>query len=375
MRKSVVSVWSLILMGGIVQIAGALQADLLAVRAVQDAFSSWTIGIITAGFYVGYSCGPVAAPALIRRFGPVRTIVVGLSVAALTILLCGIFVAPLPWMGLRLASGFAISAAFVACESWINFRVDNRVRGRVFSLYLVMQMTGMTAAQLLFQAGGAKSLALFAIAGAIFLVGAAPVIAAAKSAPNAAPPEPFDLIGLFAVSPLGALVTIYAGVTWSILFAFGPVYAQREGFGTDGVSLMMALALAAGAFFQFPLGWLSDHAGRERTIGLMSVCAIAVALFGVWAEGHGTPFKFAAAALAGGFIFPLYGIAVAQTNDHVSASQRVAVAAGLLLLFGLGSIMGPLIAGGVFSLLGPAGFFEILAGVMTLCLATTAIRR
>lgn len=369
------SVWALLLMGGIVQIAGALQADLLAVRAVQDAFSSWTIGIITAGFYVGYASGPVAAPIVIRGWGAVRTIVAGLAVAALTILLCGIFVAPLPWIGLRLVSGFALSSAFVACESWINFCVDNRVRGRVFSLYLVMQMTGMTAAQMLFRASNAKSFSLFAIAGAIFLLGAAPVVVSAKSAPNEAPPEPFNLMRLFRISPLGALATVYAGVTWSILFAFGPVYAQREGFGTDGVSLMMGLALAAGAFFQFPLGWLSDHAGRARTIALMSGCGTAVSLFGILAEHHGAPFKFAAAALAGGFIFPLYGIAVAQTNDHVSAPERVAVAAGLLLLFGLGSIVGPLMAGGFFSLLGPAGFFEILAVIMALCLATTAIRR
>ena len=123
-----------------------------------------------------------------------------------------------------------------------------------------------------------------------------PVIYARKSAPDHAPPEPFGIVQLFFASPLGAIATVLAGVSWSIVFTFGPVYAQRSGFDLSQVSLFMALAMVGGAFIQFPIGWLSDAMGRRLTIALMSIGGVAVSLFGIWADGQGMTAKFVASA-------------------------------------------------------------------------------
>jgi len=44
------------------------------------------------------------------------------------------------------------------------------------------------------------------------------------------------------------------------------------------------------------------------------------------------------------FAFPLYTLSVAQTNDHVDPADYVEVAGGLLLVFALGAVVGPIIA-------------------------------
>ncbi len=256
---------------------------------------------------------------------------------------------------------FALSSLYVGAESWIHDRVANAQRGRVFSIYMVVQMIGLTAAQFLLSVGDPKSAAPFLLAAVLFLIGAVPVVVARHTAPRGAPPEPLHIGNLFRVSPLGASVTVIAGVSWSIVFTFGPVYAQKSGFDLQAVSLFMAAAMIGGAVVQFPMGWLSDAIGRRRTIAAMSAGGIAVSLFGLWADGQSDLMRFAASLLTGGIIFPMYAISAAHTNDAIAPQNRVAAAAGLILLFGLGSIFGPLLSGGAVTALGTGGYYIVLA--------------
>ncbi len=375
MRVAVASVFSVILTIFFIQTANGLQTSLLSVRAGYEAFPAWTIGIVMASYYVGYSAAPLASRTIIGRFGHVNVMVAGAVGAALAITAHAVFVTPVTWTVLRVVSGFALSSLYVGAESWIYDRVENKQRGRVFSIYMVVQMIAMTASQFLLNVGDPRSLVPFLLASVFFVAGAVPVSFARRTAPHRAPPEPFGIWRLFLASPLGAIATVLAGVSWSIVFTFGPVYAQRSGFSLFQVSLYMALAMIGGAVVQFPMGWLSDAAGRRATIVLMSVGGIAVSLFGLWADGQGMIAKFAASALVGGLIFPMYAISAAHTNDAIEPRNRVAAAAGLVLLFGLGSILGPLASGGVMSSLGPDGFYVVLASTLAMSLAAAVVTR
>lgn len=374
MRVALLAVWAVIVTGGILQTANALQTDLLGVRAGLEMFPAWSIGVLMAGYYVGYSVGPLASPAIIRRIGHVNAGIASLLLSAIAITLHGVIVSPVAWTILRIVSGFALSVTFVAIESWINERAENRVRGRVFATYLVSQMVGMTGAQFLLQIGDPKHLSLFLISSVIFVIAAAPLAIARKSAPAQVPPEPFGLVHLFRISPLGAIATALSGVSWALMFTFGPVYAQREGFDLAGVGLFMGVGLAAGGFAQFPLGWISDSIGRRPTIALMCAGGLLAAILGFWAEGNSL-FIDGVSMLAGALIYPLYGLAVAHVNDAVAPSQRVSAAAGLVLLFGIGSIFGPLIVGWAIGAFGPQAFFGVLASVMMMSLAAAATTR
>ncbi|HEX4302476.1 MAG TPA: MFS transporter [Rhizomicrobium sp.] len=375
MRRAVASVWAVIATIFFVQTANGLQTSLLSVRAGIESFPAWAIGIVMASYYVGYSAAPLASRAIIGRAGHVVTMAIGIACAALVIAAHAFLVTPVAWAVLRVVSGFALSSAYVGAESWIHDRVENAQRGRVFSIYMVAQMIAMTLAQGLLSIGDPKSSFPFLLSAAIFLIGAAPVVFARHTAPHRAPPEPFGIVKLFFASPLGAIATVLAGVSWSIVFTFGPVYAQKSGFDLVHVSLFMALAMIGGALIQFPFGWLSDALGRRVTIAIMSAGGIAVSLFGLWADGQGDVMKYIASAFVGGLIFPMYAVSAAHTNDAIAPQNRVAAAAGLVLLFGLGSIFGPLVVGGVITGLGPSGFYVVLAATLTASLAAAATTR
>ena len=86
MRAAVVSVWAVILAILFIQTANGLQTSLLSVRAGIEAFPAWTIGIIMASYYVGYSAAPLASRAVIGRIGHVNTMWIGAVCAALAII-------------------------------------------------------------------------------------------------------------------------------------------------------------------------------------------------------------------------------------------------------------------------------------------------
>jgi MFS family permease len=56
-------------------------------------------------------------------------------------------------------------------------------------------------------------------------------------------------------------------------------------------------------------------------------------------------------------------VASAHLNDRIDASHRVAAAAALGLIFGIGSIAGPFTASAAMEAFGPRGFFLALASV------------
>jgi MFS family permease len=382
MRAVLLAVWAVILAVGIVQVANGLQTDLLGLRAGLEAFSPVSISIVMAGYYVGYSTGPLLCPRAISRIGHVGTIAGGLLIAAGVIVLHGLFVSPVAWTLLRAMAGVALACVYIAFESWINDRAENRVRGRVFSLYMVAQMIGMTGSQFLLMTASPGTMVLFLLTGTLFVLGAAPVIAARGRAPHHASiehvtiPRLVRIIGeLFKLSPLGPIQTFLSGVSWSMVFTFAPVYAQHVGLRMDQIAWFMGGAMAAAALLQFPLGWISDRAGRQRTLLLMCAGGTASAAFGIWANGQGLAFKYAASALIGALVFPLYSVAVAHTNDKIAPQIRVPAAAGLVLLFGLGSILGPLAVGQAMTWLGAGGYYEVLAGVMGVSLAAAVATR
>jgi MFS family permease len=374
MRTALAKVWTVFVAIAFVQLANALQTDLLSLRADIEGFGPAVIGYVMSSYYVGYSLAPLTARRIVAAFGHVPVIVTMSIAAAVVIVAPAYVVSPIAWAAFRLISGFVLSSLYIAIESWIHDSVDNDARGRVFSAYMVVQMTAMTAAQFVFGSADPRAAFPFLLSGALFAVSGIPVI---RSQPTRhdAPPEPFGILRLLRISPLGAVVTILAGVSWAIVFTFGPVYARHAGFDVHASSIFIAAAMIGGALMQFPFGWLSDHFGRRGTLAIMSAGAVIASLFGLWANGEGAAAKDAASFLAGGFIFTLYAIAAAQLNDHVAPGNRVSAAAGLVLLFGLGSIVGPILCGQVVAQFGAAGYFLALTAITLASLAATLLRR
>jgi MFS family permease len=67
------------------------------------------------------------------------------------------------------------------------------------------------------------------------------------------------------------------------------------------------------------------------------------------------------AGLLGAFIYPLYALCVAHTNDFVGGRNFVEASGGLMLIYGLGSVVGPLLAAVLIETNGASGLFVFVA--------------
>jgi len=121
---------------------------------------------------------------------------------------------------------------------------------------------------------------------------------------------------------------------------------------------------------QYPIGWISDRYDRRKLVLMLSAVG-AVTGAAVLASQPGTLGLVVAGALMGGLVNPIYALLLAYTNDYLDQSDMAAASAGLLFIYGIGSMGGPIITGWLMEVIGPDGFW-VYMGVLLAMLAVYA---
>lgn len=345
MNKTLAPVAALLISVSILLTGQGLQGTLLPVRAALEGFATVSIGAMGAAYFLGFTLGCLKGGELVQRVGHVRVFLAMSAIASASPLVHGLLVQPTTWFLLRLLTGFCFAVLYVVIESWLNDRADNDNRGVIFSIYAMITLTVLAAGQMMTLMYDPTGLELFIIASVLVSLGAVPV--ALSTSPSPEQPHAFsvDLKRLWQISPTGTLGCLVAGLANGAFWALAPVFAALVGDGVSLAAWFMTFAVVGGAVAQWPLGWLSDRAGRRKVlVGISFLGAlIGAAMF------YSTPSLtfFSANLLAacwGALAFPLYTVAVAYANDRAEISEYVTVSSGLLLMYGIGATAGPFVA-------------------------------
>ncbi len=374
MTKAFAPITALLLSVALLLMGNGLQGTLLPVRANLEAFSDTDIGILGSSYFLGFAAGCLYGPHLIRRAGHIRAFAALVAVASCVVLVHSIFLTPVLWWVLRAMTGFCFAALYMIIESWLNEKSTNETRGFVFSLYTIINLTVITIGQLMLGLDQPENFPLFLLASILVSLAAVPVAMTKAEAPAPVQSVRIRLKHLYKLSPVGVVGCLAVGLANGSFWALAPVFAQEKGANAWGVAIFMSTAVIAGALGQWPLGRLSDKMDRRRII-IAAACGSAIAglLFAFWSPPWGQG-AFALIFLFGLFAFPLYGLSVAHMNDYVEPNGYVEAASGLLLIFALGAVAGPLVASSLTRVFGPDALFAMTAGVQ-LCLAAFAVYR
>jgi MFS family permease len=130
---------------------------------------------------------------------------------------------------------------------------------------------------------------------------------------------------------------------------------------TPLIALMMSITVISGAITQLPAGRISDKTDRRYVIVTLALGAALVGAAIVALKPDEAFFILFLTGLYGALHYPLYGLAVAHANDFADASDFVAVSGGLLLLYGAGTMLGPLAGSAAMTALGPEAVFVVTA--------------
>ena len=348
---------ALLLSTAILMTGNGLINTLLPVRAEMEAFSTLEIGLLGTVYFAGFILGCLNVPLLVRRVGHIRTFATLSSVAAATALAHVFLIDPIAWGVLRFVGGFGFAGLYVTIESWLNDRAGSTNRGAIMSIYTFISLSVLMAGQFLLIAHDPAGFESFAIVAVLIALALVPV--SLTKAPE--PPRPaaigLDIVGLWRLSPVGFAGCLGVGLVNGSFWSLGPVFASRSGLDIDHLVYFIAGATLAGAVMQWPLGRLSDRIDRRFVIVVSALCAAASGvLFSVWDEPSNILLIGLSAAF-GGFAMPLYAVSVAHANDHAEDTRFVATAGGLLLVYGFGASLGPLIASALMGYYGSGGLF------------------
>lgn len=351
--------WALFLASSMVMAGHGLNVSHLGVRASLEGFSSFEAGIVFAVFAIGFLISTRITPILLERVGHVRVYAAYVAGGSVCALLYGEFVNPVFWAIVRLVAGLCLSGMFVVSESWLNALTSNRERGRLLSLYVMTQLLGLLAGQAMLQLAPPETNSLFILSSALFSLSCVPMLLVSSPMPVYRAATRMTVRALYRVSPLGAVGIGLIGVTFSVAYSMGPVFAVAAGFEIGQVALFVAAIYAGGTLCQYPVGWLSDKFDRRFVAMGLSAAAACVSLVAVLLQ-PGPAVLILLAVVLGATAAPLYALFNAHANDFVEEDSMPSVSAGLMFVHGIGSTLGPATAGVAMSMLGPYGYFAVL---------------
>jgi MFS family permease len=354
--------------------ASGLHGLLLPLRGQAEGFSTTSLGLLGTAWAGGFVAGCFFAPRLVRKVGHVRAFGAFAASGAIVALLTGLMINEYVWIVLRAFTGFAMAGSFMVIESWLNEKATNDNRGTVFGLYMMVTYASIMAGQMIVAAGDVKDASLFMVTGIFFCLSLIPTAVSSAATPKPLENVSLDLKGLYANSPVAVVGCFLIGVangTWGTL---GAVYGARIGIPTAQIALMMSLVVVAGAVIQLPAGRISDITDRRYVLAGAAVGSALFALLVFLVQPRSGVMVITLTAGYGALAYTLYSIAVAHANDHARPEEFVKVSGGLLLLYGFGTMAGPLLGAALMGALRPESLFLATALAHLLLAAYTLLR-
>lgn len=354
----------------VIGIVIGLSIPMVALRLNNYGISELYIGIISAAPALGMFLIAPVVQRIVYWCGKRQAMLIATVVSAISLLP---LLSSLPlWLlfPLRLITGLASGVLICLGETWINELSPESRRGRILAIYTTI----FTVSQLL----GPSFIAyygvedkspllictlLHVISVALFLIMDQKIgdrISATARESN------FSIIQFVKVAPgICAGILFFAFFDGTILSMF-PIYGMGMGH-TEAIAAMMISAILAGdAIMQMPFGWLADHMNREK---LYRICGVAT-LFAscmlpllithtylIWV------LLFVLGATAGA----IYTIALVQIGQYFSGNDLIIANAAAAMLWGVGNLSGPLLAG-VATSISPSGLPLLLIVIAALFL-------
>lgn len=351
-----------LLMSAFFMVVGISLGHLLVpLRGYAEGWSPSLIGMLATAYALAFTAGCVFAPRFILRFGAMATFVTMFLLLGVSLVLIGYIVHPIAWVFLRSLTGFCAAMTYSLIEGWLNERSENENRGLVFSWYMVACMTGLISGQYLLPLSSPLHVTLFLVAAVCFW-GAIIPVRLYETTPLQIPTSvKLEFAAIYKRAPSAVLGNFVSGILFGSWSGFAALYLSVRGFSSTGIATLLMCGTIGGLLLQFPIGRLSDFIDRRKMMMIIGLTGLLVT--------SGAAIWMPVAPLALGVIYffcgatlhPSYALNVAHANDMAGHISRVNLSSTMLVIFGLGSMLGPLISGLMIDQFGFRALFVWLA--------------
>lgn len=357
----------------VVGVGISLSIPLLALELEVRGISGKWIGINTAVAGIATIFTAPFVPLLVRKLG-LRALLVGAILLAAASLV-GFKAAPsfLMWFPLRFGFGAALCILFAVSEFWINALAPPNRRGLIMGIYATALSLGAALGPAILSVLGASGWAPYLAGAAVLLAGAIPILLARGITPRIHDDDHHGVLTFVRRSPSAVLAALVFGAIETAVMTFLPLYGLRLGLSQTSASLLLTAAVLGNVAFQIPLGLISDKVDRRV---LLFACSLAGA-FGAFALPFvpvSSPWFLAMIFLATGVVGSLYTVGLAHLGERFHGADLAAANAAFVMLYSVGLIAGPPLAGFGMDVYNPYGFAFVISTVLALYAAIVAGR-
>ncbi len=357
---------------GVFCLTTGLSYPLLALILEDMGARSGLIGLNAAMGPIGIILSAPFIPALARRFGAWFICFISFCMSAVLLLLLGLFRDLMIWFALRLLLGVAINVIFIVSEAWINQLAEPRTRGRTIGLYNTIAAAGFALGPLTLALIGSHGWPPFLVGVSGILI-ALPVLVLAKNhLPEFDGREDSSVLSFLSLAPLLLLAVASAALADQTALSLLPIYGLQHGLSEATAAFMLAVLIVGNVVLQIPLGWLADRISRRYLLCALAFGAVIGSIL-LPALIGGSMLLWPMLFVWGAIAYGTYTIALIELGDRFSGALLLAGNGAFAIMWGIGGIVGPPIAGATMDLLGPEGLpitvgvtFGVL-GIASLC--------
>lgn len=364
----------------ILQAAMAALAIVVTLNLKAAAIPNAVLGVVASCFAGGFLLGTLVSPREIARIGHIRAYALFAAIAAMAALGFGFGVSVAAWCVIQIVLGSCCAGLLTSGESWVADAAPEHQRGAILAFYHMVSKAGAIVGPFAISAASIGT-AGFMVVAAFFAASLIPVATTSRAQPQLSTATPFGPNRILKRAPAAALSAFTAGAVNNAVAQLYPAFAAEftNGDGAGFVAQFNAALLVGAMVGLWPSGLLSDRIDRRLVIaGLGLIGAVSAAGLVASAFSGLTVWVLVAAFVFGAGSLSHYAVAVAHAADRAAPEQATPMMAGILTIWGIGSVAGPLLAGLAMNAgFGGAGLFAfagVLLGLLALSMSMRSVR-
>ena len=373
-------VLSLVLAVWFLQLSGGMLSVVTPIGLSEMGTSSIGVGIIAGLHAAGFMAGAYYAPRLIGEIGNIRVFAAGAALTAVGAISQGLWTSEIGWALVRFIQGATFAGMFAAAEAWLGRVTPQQHRGNVLGVYNVAAKAALLSGPLIVVGMTPLDPKVYLWCGLFLAVALVPVCLTRRQEPPKIVSDRLPVSRLLKISPSASAGVFIAGLVNSGTLALLPVFAAT--LASDGNALAIAgiaysVANIGGLMSQWPAGLISDRMDRRNVIAFMALISggATLALF-LLAGSISTLAVYLLLFVWGAGSLSFYGVCVAHGVDRVSDEDMTAMMSMLLIVWALGSVVGPILAGLIMrSPVGASGLFAFSTACLFALFVIMLIRR
>ena len=294
-------------------------------------------------------------PIIIHKIGLAKSIIIAQIFTIILYFTFPIFDSLTSWFIIRFIIGFAGALAWNAFDTWMLSMADDTNRGKIVTIYNTVFVIGFASGPIVLSFTGIEGWLPFIVISSLSFIAILPLIMLDIEDPKLPDKKSLPVFAAIIAAPTIFGAAILCGLDDVMFVSFFPIFMIKNQFAQEIALQYVTITLVGGVMCQPLIGVLLDKFNKRLLLNIaVLITFFCPILFAIYLDNF---YVMAASCFIwGGAASGLFAISLTMLGERYSASQVAGATAILVMVFEVGSLIGPLIGGRVMDAVGPMGF-------------------